>query len=244
MAEFKLPTETVDLPSKGLIYPKDNPLSSGKVEMKYMTAKEEDILTNQNYIRNGTVIDKLLKSLIVSNINIDDLIIGDKNALLVSARILGYGSDYTFTSFGKEYTVDLSKLDSKIIDESLFTGKNEFEYTLPHSGTKITFQIMTEGLDKQIEEELKGLSKINKDNIPEMSTRMKYIILSVEGENDKKYIRDFVDNGLLARDAKALRDHIVKIQPDVKLVFDRETYDGDIEEEEIPINTNFFFPNV
>ena len=75
---LKLPTETVELPSKGLLYSKDNPLSSGTIEMKYMTAKEEDILTNAAYIKNGTVIDKLLKSMIVSKINYDDLLIGDK----------------------------------------------------------------------------------------------------------------------------------------------------------------------
>ena len=91
----KFPTEVVELPSKGLLYPEDNPLSSGKVEIKYMTAREEDILTNTSYITDGTVLDKLLQSLIVSkDINYNDLIIGDKNALLISARILGYGNDY------------------------------------------------------------------------------------------------------------------------------------------------------
>ena len=84
MAEFKFPTETVDLPSKGFVYPKEHPLSSGKVEIKYMTAKEEDILTNQSYIQKGTVLDKLLESVIVSkDVKIDDLIVGDKNALLI-----------------------------------------------------------------------------------------------------------------------------------------------------------------
>jgi hypothetical protein len=97
MAEFKFPTEEIELPSKGLVYPNDNPLSSGKVEMKYMTAKEEDILTNQAYIRKGTVLDKLLKSLIIDKkINIDDLIVGDKNSLLIASRILGYGKEYKF----------------------------------------------------------------------------------------------------------------------------------------------------
>ena len=91
-----LPTEKVELPSKGLLYSEDNPLSSGKIEMKYMTAKEEDILTNQNYIKQGTVLDKLLQSLIVSKINYDDLIIGDKNALFIAARSLVYGGNYTF----------------------------------------------------------------------------------------------------------------------------------------------------
>ena len=85
MSDFKFPTEEVELPSRGLIYPKENPLSSGKIEIKYMTAKEEDILTNQNYVKQGTVVDKLLRSLIVDKkINYDDMITGDKNAVLVS----------------------------------------------------------------------------------------------------------------------------------------------------------------
>ena len=118
MAEFKLPTEIVQLPSKGLLYPSDNPLSSGEIEIKYMTAKEEDILTNQNYIANGTVLDKLLKSLIVSEINYNDLLIGDKNAIMIAARILGYGAEYKFNYNGKEETVNLSEIDNKEIDES------------------------------------------------------------------------------------------------------------------------------
>jgi hypothetical protein len=108
MSEFKLPTETVSLPSKGLLYPENNPLSSGKIEMKYMTAKEEDILTNQAYIADGTVFDRLFKSLIVSDVNYDDLLVGDKNAVLVAARILGYGKDYKFTLGGEEHSIDLS----------------------------------------------------------------------------------------------------------------------------------------
>ena len=95
MAEFKFPTEEVELPSKGLVYPKDNPLSSGKVEIKYMTAKEEDILSNQSYIQNGTVLDKLLESVMVKA-SPKDLIVGDKNAVLVATRILGYGKNYKF----------------------------------------------------------------------------------------------------------------------------------------------------
>jgi hypothetical protein len=128
MSEFKFPTEVVELPSKGLIYPKDNPLSSGEVEMKYMTAKEEDILSNQAYIQKGIVLDKLLQSLIVDkNINYDDLIVGDKNAIFMAARILGYGKDYTFEYNGMEYTVDLSELNPRPFDENSITqGVNEF----------------------------------------------------------------------------------------------------------------------
>ena len=86
--QHQYPTEEVTLPSKGLLYPEGSPLRSGKVTMKYMTAKEEDILTNQNYIKNGTVIDKLLQSLVVDTTKLEDLLIGDKNAILVAARIL------------------------------------------------------------------------------------------------------------------------------------------------------------
>ena len=117
MSELKFPTEQVELPSKGLVYPKDNPLSSGTVEMRYMTAKEEDILTNQNYIKDGTVIDRLLKALIVTKINYDDLVVGDKNAIMIAARILGYGKDYTFKHNDEEITVDLSELDQRFINE-------------------------------------------------------------------------------------------------------------------------------
>ena len=127
MAELKIPTETVSLPSKGLLYPESSPLSKGEIEMCYMTAKHEDILTNANYLRNGTVIDKLLRALIVSPINYDELVIGDKNAILIAARVLGYGKDYNVTYNGKEYNVDLSQLEDKKVDESLFTaGVNDF----------------------------------------------------------------------------------------------------------------------
>ena len=94
--KHQFPTEEVTLPSKGLLYPKESPLSKGVIEIKYMTAKEEDILTNQNYIQKGTVIDKLLQSLIVTPIDYNDLLTGDKNAILIAARILGYGAAYEF----------------------------------------------------------------------------------------------------------------------------------------------------
>ena len=123
---MNIPTEIVELPSKGLLYPKDNILSSGKIEMKYMTAKEEDILTNQNYIRSGTVIDKLLQSLIVSKIDYNDLFIGDKNAIMIAARILSYGSKYEFNYNGTEQEVDLSLLEEKPLHPD-FLNVNKIE---------------------------------------------------------------------------------------------------------------------
>lgn len=242
--KFEFPTEEIELPSKGLLYPEGHPLKSGKIEMKYMTAKEEDILTNQNYISKGIVLDKLLQALIVTKVDIKDLLIGDKNAVLIASRILGYGKDYTISYKGQEHIVDLSELKNKELDEKLFKGgKNEFDWELPSSGTKITFRLLTDGLDKQIEEEIKGIKKINKIASPEYSTRMKFLITSVEGDTSGKTIRDFVDNYLLARDAKSLRDHVVKLQPDIELKTQIENEFGELEEIDIPISLNFFFPD-
>jgi len=244
MSEFKFPTEEIELPSKGLLYPKDHILSSGKITMKYMTAREEDILTNQNYISKGVVLDKLLEALIVTKVSLKDLLIGDKNAVLISSRILGYGNDYTISYNGTDHTVDLTELENKELDEKLFTeGINNFEYTLPHSKTKITFRLLTDGIDKQIEEEIKGVKKINKNASPEYSTRMKHLITSVEGDSSGKTIRDFVDNYLLARDARALREYVVKIQPDVELKTSITNEFDEIEEIDVPISLNFFFPD-
>jgi hypothetical protein len=244
MEEFNLPTETIDLPSKGLLYPEESELSKGKIEMKYMTAREEDILTNQNYIKNGTVIDKLLQSMIVSNIVYDDLLIADKDAIMIASRILGYGEQYTFTYVGEENTIDLTELKDKEFDESLFTPfSNQFNFELPHSKVNITFKLLTHGDDKKITRELEGLKKIKGRDIPEMSTRLKHIITSVNGNSDPKSIREFVDKYLLAKDARALREHIVKISPGIDLKVSLTTISGDVEEDvTLPIGVNFFWP--
>ena len=242
MSEFKMPTEVVELPSKGLIYPEDNPLSSGKVEMKYMTAKEEDILTNQSYIQKGIVIDKLLQSLIVSDIKYDDLIVGDKNAILIAARVLGYGAEYSFEYNGQEVTVDLSSLEPREIEESLFIkGKNEFDFEFPSTGNKVTFKLLTGHDEKAIDRELAGLRKLDKNNVPELTTRLKHIITSINGDTEKKTIRDFVDNYLLAKDSRALREYIRKVQPDIDMTFIPEGEDAPVT---VPMTANFLYPDI
>jgi hypothetical protein len=239
--KFSVPTETIELPSKGLLYSSDSPLSSGKIEMKYMTAKEEDILTNQSYIQKGIVLDKLFQSLIISDINYDDLLVGDKDAIMLAARVLGYGKDYTFTYDGEEYTVDLTKFDNKELDESKYTkGINEFSFILPNSKLPITFKLLTHGDDKKIQAELDGLKKINKNLSPELSTRLKYIITSVNGERETKTIREFVDQGMLAMDSRALREQISKFQPGVDLTFFPTDKEVGIT---LPIGLSFFWPD-
>jgi hypothetical protein len=241
-SKFKLPTEIVELPSKGLLYSEDSELAKGEIEMKYMTAREEDILTNQSYIKNGTVLDKLMKSLIVTKINFDDLLIGDKNAIMVAARVLGYGSEYTFEYGGETQTIDLSSIENKVLDETLFQNHiNEFPFTLPHSKNEITFKILSHKDEQDINRELEGLKKINKDDSPEMSTRLKYMITSVEGLRDRKDVREFVDTALLAKDARSLREYIKEIQPDVDLTFFPSEGSNRVS---IPIGVSFFWPDI
>ena len=244
-SKFKLPTESVELPSKGLIYPEDSPLSSGKLEMKYMTAKEEDLLTNQNYIRNGTVIDRLMKALIVDKkINYNDLLIGDKNAVMFAARVLSYGKDYQFIYDGIEQTVDLSKLELKYLDEELVKERaNEFVFQLPHTDNVVTFKLLTHGDEINIDREIEGLKKIHKGTSPESTTRLKRMITSVNGVRETKDIREFVDTYLLAKDARALRAEYQKVNPDVIMKATvRNQADGE-EDVDIPINLNFFWPD-
>ena len=236
--KYDFPTEEIELPSKGLVYPEDNALSSGKVTMKYMTAKEEDILTNQGYIQKGIVLDKVMQALIVSKINYSDLIVGDKNAIMVAARILGYGKDYSFEYDGSEHSVDLSTIDNKPFKVKN-KGINEFDFTLPSTSVNITYKILTHGDEQKIQAELDGLKKINKNDSPELSTRLKYMITSVSGEREAKTIREFVDKHLLARDSRELRKHIKETQPDINLVFTTENGKST----DIPISIRFFWPD-
>lgn|SRR5574344_31894 len=243
MAEVKFPTEKISLPSRGKLYSETSPLRTGVVEIKYPTSKSEDILSNQEYIQKGTVIDKFLQDLIVDKtINYGDLLIGDKNALLVAARILGYGKCYTFSYHDHEEEVDLSQIQDKpLASEIEQATSNRFSFTLPVSQRVLEFKLLTHNDEQEIERELKGLRKMNKDAVPELSTRIKYMILSVDGEEDRKVIREFVDSELLAADSRALRKYVTDLQPDIDMVF----YPEDSEEPvQIPILPSFLWPDL
>lgn len=249
MSEFKFPTEVIDLPSKGLIYPESSPLSSGTIELKYMSAKEEDILTNVNFIEKGIVVDKLLQSLIVSKINYNDLITGDKNAILVAARILGFGAEYPIEitdKYGKKIpvTINLSELKNKEINESLFIKeKNEFNFILPQSKVTVTFKLLTHGDEQKIEEEIKGLKKSRPQESFDVTTRLKHQIIAINGDSNVEKIRMFVDNMLLV-DSRAFRKQINEISPDLDMVFSYEDSKGDIVEGvSMPMNINFLYPD-
>ena len=151
------PTEIISLPSKGLVYPEGNPLRSGTVEMKYMTAREEDILTSQNLIRQGLVLNKLMQSMIVSPINFNDLVIGDKNAIMVAARVLGYGKDYIVNvtcpscNHKNRIEIDLTTLPNVEISKTAISiSPGVFEFKLPQSKRVINFKILSTGDDMKI----------------------------------------------------------------------------------------------
>ena len=252
-AQSGFPTEVVSLPSQGKVYPEGNPLSSGQIEMKYMTAREEDILTSANLIKQGVVLDKLMQSLIVSPIKYNDLIIGDKNAIMIASRILGYGKDYEVEitcpncSEKSKVTVDLTTLPDKNIPEDVkMVGTNQIEFILPQSKRTVVFKFLTHGDEKKIEYELEALKKNQKkDSVnKELTTRLKHLIISVDGNSDKQYISNFVENELFAMDSKALRSYIKDAMPNQKFEVSFNCSHCNHEEEalEFTIDSNFFWP--
>ena len=248
--DTKFPTEVVELPSKGYFYPKDNPLASGKVEMKYMTAREEDILTSPNLLKQGIAVDKLLETLIVDKkINLDDILIGDKNALIVAARILAYGKMYEFATFddsGEEVnaTIDLTMLDDKEIDfDKLSSNTNEFPFELPNSKRAITLRFLTHKDEKELEREATALKKVSSTLAKTMTSRMKRIIASVDGNSEKQHINEFVDNELLSIDSLELRKYLNSINPDINMTT-IATFPDDTEQEvAVEITAQFFWPS-
>ena len=244
MAEVKFPTEVVDLPSKGLLYPKDSPLSTGKIEIKYMTAKEEDILTSANLIKQGVVVEKLLESLIVDkSIKVDDLLIGDKNAVLVASRILAYGKEYEVEVDGRKIEVDLTQLKDNQLDDSIVTnGANEFEFELPATKRKLTFKLLTSGDERVIDEEVKGYEKIHGIGY-ELTTRLKHQIISIDGDTKRVSINNFVDNEFLSRDSIAFRAHVASIMPDVDMTSSYTDEEGNEKEFTVPMTVTFLWPN-
>ena len=245
MAEVKFPTEVVDLPSQGLLYPKDIPLSSGTIEIKYMTAREEDILTSVNLIKKGLVIDKLLQSLIVDkSIKLDDLLLGDKNAILIASRILAYGKEYIVDVEGQTVKVDLTTLKDKFLDESLVSaGVNEFEFELPATKRKLTFKLLTSNDETAILSEVKGYEKIGDGISRDLTTRLKHQILSVDGDTKKTSIDGFVDNEFLSIDSIAFRSYVSDINPDVDMSSTYTDPDGNEKEFTVPMTVTFLWPS-
>lgn len=247
--QYDFPTEVLDLPSEGKIYPKEHPLASGRITIKLMTAKEEDILSSTNLIKKGIVLDKLFESIIVDKVDINDIVIGDKNAIILATRVLGYGPEYEFTFFsskkGENVTVtgDLTQVKTKEIDYSLLNNKNEFEFVTPLGKNKITFKLLTHGDEKAIEKDVQALEKLNKDVSYDITTRLRYMIKAVDGNSDVAHISKFINN-MRALDSRAFRDYVKKISPDMDMTIRYTHEDGEVEEAPITLGVNFFWPSI
>ena len=246
MADNKFPSEMIDLPSEGKLYGKDSPLKDGKIEIKYMTAKEEDILTSQNLIKKGVVIDRLIDSLILTTgVKSDDLVLGDKNAVMVAARILAYGPEYSCevsnpsTGEVSTQTFNLADCPFKKLPEGI--TENKFEVDLPIAKKKVTFKLLTGKEEVLINEELKASEKVNAEVKPELTTRLRHTITSVDGDDSGTTINGFVQN-MLARDSMYLRNEIRKVTPDIELSQEIEI-GGETVKVDIPMTVGFFWPD-
>ena len=246
MSEHKFPTEVIDLPSEGKVYPKESPLSSGKLELKYMTTREEDILMSENLIKKGIVIDKLLDSLIITKgVKQDDLILGDKNAVLVASRILAYGPEYTVEVTNPndidekvEHTFDLSKCPFKELSKDVDYSDNSFDFTTPVGKNKLKFKLLTGADETLIEKDIKQSSKFGVSS--DITTRLRYTVTEVDGDTKSSTISEFTQN-LLARDSVALRGYIRDIAPDIDLTSEVEI-GGETVSVSIPLTVEFFWP--
>lgn len=252
ISAYKVPTVVIDLPSQGFVYPKNHPLHAGTIEIKYMTAKEEDILSTESFIKNGTVIDRFLQSVIVTpGVNTNDMIIGDIDALTVAARVYGYGHEYeinveTPSGNTQKIVVDLSKLVLNTLDEDSVPvrGVNEFDFEFP-SKNKVRFKLLTQKDQQLIQTDLKRQARSGIHNTStSASTQLKYQIVELNGVRDRNVINNFIDNYLLAADARAFRKHVESMQPGVDLsaeVTDYET--GEPFQAPITIGVRFFWPD-
>jgi hypothetical protein len=254
--QFDYPTELIDLPSKGKCYPPSNPLSKGQIYIKYMTAKEEDILASQNLIRKGVVLDKLFESVVIDDVNINDILIGDKNAILLATRVLGYGADYLaevtdpFSGERQEVTINLAKIQIKEVDDDLLNTENRYEFELPISKKKIIFKLLTHGDEINISAETQALERLKKGNkndasaSQDVTTRLKHMIVSVDSNTDRGYINKWIVNEFLARDNRAFREYVKTISPDLDLTFEFVSdITGESEVMSIPFGINFFYPS-
>jgi len=251
---FVMPTEIVDLPSKGIFYPEGHPLhGKDTIEIKYMTAKEEDILTSKTLVNRGIVLDRLLSSIILDDVNPDDLLVGDKNAILIAARVTGYGANYETgincpncnTKF--IHSFDLDEVNNTNADEAdleelnVEFRDNIFFFNLPTSGVTVGVRPLFARDEKEIS---KTAEKKKKYNLPEASLTdlLKAVVVSANGSFDKALLAEFIDI-MPARDSRLLRSTYIKIIPDVDMSQDitcPECGTGSVVE--VPFTGDFFWP--
>lgn len=252
-------SKPIELPSKGYFYPEDHPLSKGTIEIRHMTAADEDILTDEQLIQRGEVIDELLESVIVEEgVDLDDVLNGDVGGIMLSTRILAYGPQYAFETEcpvcgeQNQKTADLTEIQSKDVPFDEFEpNQTEFETTLPVTGADVVFTLLTRGDTQNIENEIdrvkrnakKGNKKVaGKQVSTNMTTRLRYLIEEVNGSRDIKDIRKFVDQ-MPAKDSLELRKEVERINPDLNLDYEFICdFCAHMEDIRIPLDETFFFP--
>ena len=249
---FVVPTEFVELPSEGSFYPEGHALyGRTSIEIKHMTAKEEDILTSESLLRKGIAIERLLQSLIVDkSIKLDDLLVGDKNALIVGARITGYGADYLTSvscpscRVAQEVEFDLSDLENRkcIPPEGVErTAEDTFFVPLPHSGVTVELRLLTGHEERQY---LSASSRKRKKKLRESSSTdlLRLLILSVDGYESVESINNLLEV-LPVKDSVYIREVYEQISPDVNLNQEFECqscgYEGSTG---VPLSADFFWP--
>ena len=250
--ESTFPTEVINLPSKGWFYPDTSPLSTGTIELKVMTAKEEDILTSKNLMSKGIVLDKVLESLVIEKaINPADMLNCDRDAVFLAIRRMAYGDEYQCKmacprcQHENDLTIDLSKMDNKPFDFSPYTkGKNEFDFVLPVSKKTVTYKLLSKRDEDAIDADIKSLQKISKgETSSEVTTRLRYALIAVDGNPDKSAIWKFSQE-IRSKDSLELRKYSRAHAPGVDMAFDFKCSECGCERrEDVPMTISFFWPN-
>ena len=249
---FRVPTEFVPLPSFGLVYPPNSPLHNLKeIEVRYMTAIDEDILTSRSLLRSGKAIDAVLKNCILdARINPEELLSGDKNALITFLRVSGYGPEYKVEidcpscEETSKYEFDLSQLEMKTLDvEPIEQGENRFHIQLP-TGTHIEFKFLNSAEEKEISDAQDRIKRSTNSPIDRnVTTRLKNTIISIDGNNDPSLINQYVDT-LNVRDSRALRKYMEDNTPDIDMNQEfNYPHCGHRGEVDVPISVGLFWPD-
>lgn len=249
---YQIPVESVTLPSKGKLYSQDHPLyNETSVDIKCMTAKEEDLLTSRALIKNGTVMSKLISSCLMNKtIDPDTLITGDRNAILIAIRVTGYGGDYkvkmTCPECDEDYESEFSLSGLKIkplTDEPVQPNANLFSFTLPLSGLVIQYRLLTGADESEISKIQERQKKLGSQIEHSVTLRLFQAIESVNGEVDRQKIQQIVSQ-LRAGDSRALRKRILEIQPTVDMKqWSTCTYCSEQSEVSVPLGPTFFWPD-
>lgn len=247
---FVAPTEFVELPSKGLLYPEGHPLhKQEEIELKLMTAKEEDILVNKSLLKKGVALDRMLQSIIVNKkIKLDDLLVSDKNAMIIASRISAYGAGYKVQvncpscNASSDYEFDLEEKEISYIyehgREDVRVAENgNFLITLPKTQVEIEFRLLRGSDEKRLLE----TNKKNKGVIP-LTDQFKTFIVSANGATDRDIINRFI-NVMPAFDSKHLRLAYAEVLPNVDLKQYFECSECDHSQDmEVPFTVEFFWP--